>query len=283
MKKVLRIAVLAIVLAGMMPWQLHAQERTKVKVEHLGTNNTIIRITDEGKYLLTPIQDNGEEATVSILVDGKFETSFVARLAKSRVDYKVPLDLSAYRGKNVVLNIISTQGRATVREAQEDACWRNFEFSDTFDTANREKYRPAYHHTPQYGWMNDPNGMVYADGVWHLCYQWNPYGSKWSNMTWGHSTSRDLIHWQHHAPTIVPDGLGTIFSGSSAIDHTGSAGYGKDAIVALYTAAAASQMQSLAYSTDGGKSFVKYPANPVITMETEARDPNMFWNEERGE
>ena len=283
MKKVLGIAALAIVLAGMMPWQLHAQERKKVKVEHLGTNNTIIRITDEGKYLLMPIQDNGEEATVSILVDGKFETSFVARLAKSRVDYKVPLDLSAYRGKNVVLNIISTQGRATVREAQEDACWRNFEFSDTFDTANREKYRPAYHHTPQYGWMNDPNGMVYADGVWHLCYQWNPYGSKWSNMTWGHSTSRDLIHWQHHAPTIVPDGLGTIFSGSSAIDHTGSAGYGKDAIVALYTAAAASQMQSLAYSTDGGKSFVKYPANPVITMETEARDPNMFWNEERGE
>lgn len=283
MKRTSKIAVLAIALACMSPWQLMGQERKRVKAEYIGNNNTFIRINDSEKYLLMPIQDNGDEATVNIIVDGKIEKTLYARLAKSRVDYKVPLDLSAYRGKNVILSIISNQGRANVREAQEDACWRNFELSDTFDTTNREKYRPLYHHTPQYGWMNDPNGMVYKDGVWHLCYQWNPYGSKWSNMTWGHSTSRDLIHWQHHAPTIAPDGLGAIFSGSSAIDTKGSAGFGKDAIVTLYTSAAASQMQSLAYSTDGGNTFVKYPANPVITMETEARDPNMFWNEQTGE
>ena len=262
------------------PSLVKAQEREGVKVEFLGTNNTMIRVTGEGKYLLLPIQDNGEEATLNLLVDGKQEKNFTARLAKNRVDYMVPLDLTPYQGKHIVLNIISNQSRATVREAQGDACWKNFALSDTFDTANREKFRPAYHHTPDYGWMNDPNGMVYADSLWHLCYQWNPYGSKWANMTWGHATSRDLIHWERKESVILPDGLGMIFSGSSAIDRQNSAGFGKDAIVALYTSAATSQMQSLAYSTDGGNTFTKYAGNPVITLETEARDPNMFWDEE---
>ncbi|MGN0049427.1 MAG: GH32 C-terminal domain-containing protein [Bacteroides sp.] len=262
---------------------LHAQEQKGVTVEHLGTNNTLVRITEVGKYLLLPIQDNGEEATVNIVADGKQERSIVARLATQKVDYTVPLDLTLYRGKQVVLNVLTTQGRNSVREAKQDVCWKNFSVSDTYDVTNREKYRPAFHHTPLYGWMNDPNGMVYKDSVWHLCYQWNPYGSKWQNMTWGHSTSRDLIHWEHHQPTLLPDGLGTIFSGSAAIDHANSTGFDKDAVVAMYTSAAASQMQSLAYSTDGGYTFTTYPGNPVLTLESEARDPNMWWNEKQGE
>ena len=277
MKRISQILMMALLCLG--PSVVQAQERQGVKVEFLGTNNTMIRITGEGKYLMLPIQDNGEEATLNLLVDGKQEKKFTARLAKNKVDYMVPLDLSSYRGKHIILNVISNQSRATVREAQGDACWKNIALSDTFDISNREKFRPAFHHTPDYGWMNDPNGMVYADSLWHLCYQWNPYGSKWANMTWGHATSRDLIHWERQEPTILPDGLGMIFSGSSAIDHHNSAGFGKDAIVTLYTSAAASQMQSLAYSTDGGNTFTKYPGNPVITMETEARDPNMFWDE----
>ena len=277
MKRISQILMMALLCLG--PSVVQAQERQGVKVEFLGTNNTMIRITGEGKYLMLPIQDNGEEATLNLLVDGKQEKNFTARLAKNKVDYMVPLDLSSYHGKHIILNVISNQSRATVREAQGDACWKNIALSDTFDISNREKFRPAFHHTPDYGWMNDPNGMVYADSLWHLCYQWNPYGSKWANMTWGHATSRDLIHWERQEPTILPDGLGMIFSGSSAIDHQNSAGFGKDAIVTLYTSAAASQMQSLAYSTDGGNTFTKYPGNPVITMETEARDPNMFWDE----
>ena len=277
MKRISQILMMALLCLG--PSVVQAQERQGVKVEFLGTNNTMIRITGEGKYLMLPIQDNGEEATLNLLVDGKQEKNFTARLAKNKVDYMVPLDLSSYRGKHIILNVISNQSRATMREAQGDACWKNIALSDTFDISNREKFRPAFHHTPDYGWMNDPNGMVYADSLWHLCYQWNPYGSKWANMTWGHATSRDLIHWERQEPTILPDGLGMIFSGSSAIDHQNSAGFGKDAIVTLYTSAAASQMQSLAYSTDGGNTFTKYPGNPVITMETEARDPNMFWDE----
>ena len=192
----------------------------------------------------------------------------------------MPRDLTPYQGKHVGLNVITPQGRSTVREAKQDACWKHISISNTFNTDNREKYRPAYHHTPLYGWMNDPNGMVYKDGVWHLCYQWNPFGSKWQNMTWGHSSSRDLIHWEHHEPTLLPDGLGTIFSGSSAVDVANSAGFGKDAVVTLYTSAATSQIQSLAYSTDGGYKFSTYEGNPVLPFESEARDPNMWWNNE---
>ena len=95
--------------------------------------------------------------------------------------------------------------------------------SDTFDTANREQYRPAFHHTPLYGWMNDPNGMFYKDGTWHLYYQYNPYGSKWQNMSWGHSTSKDLITWEHQPVALEVDGLGHVFSGSSVVDSAGTA------------------------------------------------------------
>ena len=259
---------------------LTAQENKGVRVEHLGTNNTLVRVTEQGKYLLLPVQDAGEEATIHVLANGKEERSIVVRLATQKVDYYVPLDLTPYQGKHVVLNVVTPQGRSTVREAQQDACWKHITISNTFDTANREKYRPAYHHTPLYRWMNDPNGMVYKDGVWHLCYQWNPFGSKWQNMTWGHSSSRDLIHWEHHEPTLLPDGLGTIFSGSSAVDVANSAGFGKDAVVTLYTSAATSQIQSLAYSTDGGYKFSTYEGNPVLPFESEARDPNMWWNNE---
>ena len=257
-----------------------AQEQNGVTVKHLGVNNTLIEVNGQGKYLCIPVQESAEEATVNVLIDGKLERTLNIRLATSKVDYTVPLDITEYNGKNLLLNVITKQSRATVREAKGDACWKNFTVSDTFDVTNREKYRPAYHPTPLYGWMNDPNGMVYKDGVWHLCYQWNPFGSKWQNLSWGRSTSRDLIHWEHQGAVLEPDGLGMIFSGSSAIDSTNSAGFGANSIVAMYTSAAASQIQSLAYSTDGGNTFTTYPANPVLTLESEARDPNMFWNNE---
>ncbi|MDD6099300.1 MAG: DUF4980 domain-containing protein [bacterium] len=259
---------------------MSAQTDKGIQIEHLGTNNTFVRVTGQSKYLLLPVQDAGEESQVHVVVDGKLERSIVVRLATSKVDYTVPLDLTPYQGKHVVLNVVTPQSRSTIREAKEDACWKDMRLSDTFSAENREKYRPTYHHTPLYGWMNDPNGMVYHDGVWHLCYQWNPFGSKWQNMTWGHSTSRDLIHWEPQEPTLLPDGLGTIFSGSSAIDEANSAGFGKNSIVTLFTSAANSQVQSLAYSNDGGYTYTTYPGNPVLTLESEARDPNMFWNEE---
>lgn len=249
-----------------------------VEVDCLGVNNTLVRITGHGKYLLLPVQESNDDARIVVLVDGKEDKTVHVRLAKSKVDYFVPLDLSAYKGHDVLLNVITTQNRSNVREAKEDACWTKLALADTFDTSNKEKYRPAYHHTPLYGWMNDPNGMFYKDGVWHLYYQWNPYGSKWQNMTWGHSSSRDLLHWEHHPAAIVPDGLGSVFSGSSVVDAAGTAGFGDNAVVSLYTSAGVSQIQSLAHSEDDGMTFGIYPGNPVLTLESEARDPNMFWD-----
>lgn len=250
-----------------------------IEVDHLGVNNTLVRIVGDSKYLLLPVQESNDDARINVLVDGRLDKTINVKLAKSKVDYYVPFDLSSYKGHEVAMNIVTTQGRSTLREAKDDACWKNMTLSDTFDTTNREKHRPVYHHTPSYGWMNDPNGMFYKDGVWHLYFQHNPYGSKWQNLSWGHSTSKDLINWTPEPEALEPNGLGMVFSGSCALDTNNTAGYGNDAVIGLYTSADASQTQSLVWSKDNGKTFEFYPANPVITLESEARDPNMFWDD----
>ena len=256
-----------------------------VEVSHLGPTNTLVKVTGDENFILFPVQEIYEDdARINVLVDGKIEETIYVRLARTKTDYSVPYDLSRFKGKNVMFDIVTNQTRNTVRDAKDDVCWDGMILTDTFDTTNTEvKWRPAYHHTPLYGWMNDPNGMFYKDGVWHLYYQKNPYGSKWQNMTWGHSTSTDFINWEHQPDVLRPDGLGAIFSGSAVIDHNNTAGFGEDAIIALYTSAGTSQMQSLAHSNDNGQTFEVYPGNPIITLESEARDPNMFWNEKTGE
>ena len=144
-----------------------------------------------------------------------------------------------------------------------------------------ELYRPQIHFTPEKNWINDPNGMVYLDGTWHLFYQYNPQGHGWGNLSWGHATSTDLLHWTEQPVALSPDALGMIFSGSAVIDKDNTAGFGKDAMVAFYTSAGESQQQSLAYSTDGGKNFTKFENNPVIANpgEPDFRDPKVFWHE----
>ncbi len=255
-----------------------------LSVEHLGTSNTLVRVSDDARYVLFPVEESVDDAALTLLLDGRQESTFYVRLARNKVDYYVPFDISRYKGRNIIFNIVTAQGRSSVREASDDACWKTICLSDTFDIADDVgKYRPAYHHTPLYGWMNDPNGMFYRDGVWHLYYQYNPYGSKWQNMTWGHSSSTDLINWDHHSPAIEPNGFGSVFSGSCVVDSAGSAGFGPGAVVALYTSAGLNQMQSLAHSADGGDTFTVYLGNPILTLESEARDPNMFWNAETGE
>lgn len=250
-----------------------------VEVNHLGVNNTLVRVTGDSRYLLLPVQESTDDARINVLVDGNVAETIYVRLAKSKTDYTVPFDLTPYKGHDVMLDVVIPQSRGSVREAKDDACWRGIVLADTFDTANREKYRPAFHYTPRYGWMNDPNGMFYKDGRWHLYYQYNPYGSKWQNMTWGHSVSDDLVNWEHLPEAIRPNGLGSVFSGSCAVDHDNTAGFGSDAVIALYTSAGTSQMQSLASSTDDGLTFNIYPSNPVLTLESEARDPKVFWND----
>ena len=146
--------------------------------------------------------------------------------------------------------------------------------------SRNEQYRPQVHYTPLKNWMNDPNGMVFLDGVYHLFYQYNPRSNDWGNMSWGHATSPDMIHWTEQPVALTRDELGDIFSGSAVIDKDNTAGFGANAMVVLYTSADGIQQQSIAYSTDGGKSFTRYSGNPVIpNNDDNLRDPKVFWHE----
>lgn len=151
----------------------------------------------------------------------------------------------------------------------------------TTQESRTEQYRPQIHFTPAKNWMNDPNGMVFVDGVYHLFYQYNPQGNDWGNMSWGHATSNDLIHWTEQAVAMTRNEWGDIFSGSAIIDKDNTAGFGNNTMVAIYTSAGSAQQQSIAYSTDGGKNFTQYPGNPVVkNNDDNLRDPKVFWHKE---
>jgi levanase/fructan beta-fructosidase len=241
----------------------------------LSENHAMVRLETGCKYVLLPVEEKAENANIRIIgMENQCTRRPNVRLAVDNVDYYVPLEVK----DGQLLDIIFHGDRRTTGNMKGFACWKEMKFSDTFDTTNREKFRPAYHHTPQYGWMNDPNGMFYKDGEWHLYYQYNPYGSLWENMTWGHSVSKDLIHWEALPLAIEADALGTIFSGSCVVDKDNTAGFGKNAVIAFYTSAGEAQTQSMAYSTDGGRTFNKYGKNPVVTFNApDFRDPKVFW------
>ena len=245
----------------------------------LGDRHAMLRLDSQKKYILLPVEEKMEHAHIRVVRDNQLVKTLNCRLAVDKVDYFVPYEV----GEGELFDISFNDNMRATGAIDGFACWKRMSYSDTFDTKNVEKHRPVYHHTPQYGWMNDPNGMFYKDGVWHLCYQFNPYGSQWENMTWGHSTSTDLVHWKAEPTAITPDALGTIFSGCCVVDKNNTAGFGNDAVIAFYTSAGARQMQSMAYSTDGGKTFTKYENNPIITSNVpDFRDPHVFWNAEAG-
>ena len=245
----------------------------KMNIEHHG-DTTVISVQNPTKYLLLPIQEEQDEAQVLLSTGSKDDTWMDVRLAQNGADYYVPFALGD--GKTATVKILGLK---------KDALAINLmRLSDTFDTTNTDYYRPSYHFTPLYGWMNDPNGMVYKDGEYHLYFQYNPYGSKWGNMHWGHAVSRDLIHWEHLDPAIARDPVGHIFSGSSVVDKKNTAGFGKDAIIAIYTNNSVNhdEVQCIAYSNDNGRTFTKYEGNPVLTPFDglkDFRDPKVFWYE----
>jgi len=246
----------------------------------LSSNHAMKRVKTADKYILLPVEEEEGYAHIRVIKDNQVVKEFNCKLAINKTDYNVPLDVSEYGG-DVLLDIQFSGDKRSIGLINNFVCWKDIKATNVFDSKNREKFRSIYHHTPLYGWMNDPNGMFYKDGVWHLYYQYNPYGSQWENMTWAHSTSTDLIHWKNHGEVIQPDALGTIFSGSSVVDKENTAGFGKDAVVAFYTSAGAAQTQSIAYSTDNGETFKKYVNNPILTSDVpDFRDPNVFWNEE---
>lgn len=229
--------------------------------------------------MVIPIRETNGEVTLTIEKGG--ETLYVAdiRLAGGgeEADYCVPLDLEHF-----------SASKRDVHFSGIDAAqaWKLISFSDAPPEVPAEKYRPVYHHTPPYGWMNDANGLFYKDGVYHLYYQYNPFACVWGNMHWGHSTSTDMVHWEHQPVALYRDGYGHIFSGSSVVDKDNTAGFGAGAIVSFYTSYNTEreyiQTQCLAYSLDDGMTFTKYEGNPVLVPFDgikDFRDPKVFWYE----
>lgn len=159
-----------------------------------------------------------------------------------------------------------------------------------------EKFRPQFHFSPEKGWMNDPNGLVYFDGEYHLFYQYYPDSTVWGPMHWGHAVSTDLVHWQNLPIALYPDSLGYIFSGSAVVDRNNTSGFGtsdKIPLVAIYalhnpaierSGSNTFENQAIAYSLDKGRTWIKYPGNPVLKNPgiRDFRDPKVFWHRESG-
>ena len=252
---------------------MDTSKQTTCAVHPIGDKKYLVKIDASKQFLLLPIEDKAEVAKISLVVNNKAEKNVNVSLAVKTVEYTVPLDISMFRGKQINLVIDGVEKGAV--------CWDALVQTDQFDRTNREKFKPSFHFSPDYGWMNDPNGMVYQDGIYHLCFQYNPYGSTWENMSWGHATTKDLITWKHEPDALHGDGFGGMFSGGAVVDKFNSAGFGKDAIIAFYTNAGVGQVQCIAYSLDNGKSFTKYENNPVLTSPiADFRDPKVFWHED---
>ena len=282
MKSILSNIVLSIAIGMASTATVNAQT---LKAQVLSDNHVMMRVPTDKKYLLLPVEENQENDHINVIKNNNSVQTLNVRLAVNKADYYVPLDVQRFGKGNVLLDISVNRGdvanSASKSSTSDFAAWKLIKTSDQYDISNKEKFRPAFHHTPVYGWMNDPNGMFYKDGVWNLYFQHNPYGSQWENMTWGHSTSTDLIHWKYEGEAIEPDVLGTIFSGSAVVDANNTAGFGPGAVIAYYTSAGKAQKQSMAVSTDNGKTFKKFEDNPVLVSNIpDFRDPHVFWYDE---
>ncbi|MCD8072920.1 MAG: 2,6-beta-D-fructofuranosidase [Alistipes sp.] len=237
-----------------------------------------------GRYLNLPVSHGQERGRMEISVDGQPQRSFVIRLAPDeRIDYWVFCDMEQFMGKKVTVSYGGgPAGLAQIYHA--DSIHEQ-------QSIYGERLRPGYHFTARRGWINDPNGLVWHQGLYHLFFQHNPYEREWENMHWGHAVSRDLVHWEELPEALYPDRLGTMFSGSAIIDHDNAAGFnrgGEPAMIAFYTAASPDrQVQCMAYSLDGGKEWTKYEGNPIIDSKEkwnsqDTRDPKVFRYEPTG-
>ncbi|MFV0327187.1 MAG: 2,6-beta-D-fructofuranosidase [Bacteroides xylanisolvens] len=242
----------------------------------LSAQEITMKITKQ--YLNIPISHKQDRSKMCFEADGVDNLKVVVRLAPNYAEYWVFKDMTEYMGKEVTIKY----------EGNPDGLENIYQSDEIRDQATmyKEYNRPQFHFSTRRGWINDPNGLVYYDGEYHLFYQHNPFERDWENMHWGHAVSTDLVHWTELNDALYPDGLGTMFSGSAVIDYDNSAGWNKDgkpAMVAAYTAESGErQTQCIAYSLDNGRTFTKYEENPVIDTKEkwnsrDTRDPKVFW------
>ncbi len=239
-----------------------------------------LSIRINSRYLNIPISHRMDRKQLTFTAKGEDTLTVVVRIAEDAPDYWVFKDVSRYKGKNLRLSFEGS------RKALENIVQADSIFGAS--AMYKEKNRPQFHFSTRRGWINDPNGLVFHNGLYHLYYQHNPYEREWENMTWGHATSPDLLHWTEHDDVLFPDRLGTMFSGSAVLDEQNTSGFGtrkSPPLVYAYTADRSDrEVQCIAYSLDGGMTLKKYKGNPVIDSHDmwqthDTRDPRLFWYE----
>jgi len=226
-------------------------------------------------YLNFPVKTGAPMRHVNVLVNGETVRSFDIELAEGKPDWWAFLDTTPFLGKMLKISVNTPHGNSTGLSAIDQ--------TDQIKSENlyHEALRPQFHFTSRCGWLNDPNGLVFYQGEYHLFYQHNPYGWNWGNMHWGHAVSKDLVHWKELPVALYPDDHGTMFSGSAVVDWKNTAGFQSGAeppLVAMFTAAGKPFTQEIAYSNDRGRTWTKYEKNPVLGhIAAENRDPKVVW------
>ncbi|HEV2695118.1 MAG TPA: glycoside hydrolase family 32 protein [Verrucomicrobiae bacterium] len=233
-------------------------------------------ISIEKPYLNFPVKNGASKLQITVTVDGKAAPAFDIELADGKPDWWAFLDATPFHGKKVTLTVDRLPENSTGLSSVDQS-----DGVKGGDNLYHEAMRPQFHFTSRQGWLNDPNGLVFYQGEYHLFYQHNPYGWNWGNMHWGHAVSKDLVHWQELPIALYPDELGTMFSGSAVVDWKNTAGFqsgNEPALVAMATAAGHPFTQEIAYSNDRGRTWSKYGKNPVLGhIAAENRDPKVVW------
>ena len=256
------------------------QSDAKMEYKDVSRDFTIAK-----RFLHLPVKKGCPQIWMRVELDGKLQHEFEIEFATGdEVDFYATIEVGQWTGKKLTLvaeHVIDVENTLKKIVASDN-------ITDEKNVYG-EKYRPQFHFTPRRGWTNDPNGMVYYQGEYHLFFQHNPFSVDWGNMTWGHAVSKDMLHWEELPDAIIPDKLGTIYSGSAVVDWNNTSGFqtgDEKVLVAFYTSAGGHARpsvpftQSIAYSNDRGRTLTKYEGNPVIPhIEGGNRDPKVFWYE----